>query len=77
MAHAQYVLTHTDMTYIEVTFQNGYAIVKMPDGKLLEWDMETAKEKINYLNFFDETSLKRITQIKIPITRLRNATDTT
>jgi len=65
------------MKFIEVTFQNGYAIVKMPDGKLLEWDMETAKEKINYLNFFDETSLKRITQIKIPITRLRNATDTT
>lgn len=65
------------MKFIEVTFQNGYAVVKMPDGELLEWDMETAKKKINYLNFFEELSLERITKIKIPITRLQNATDTT
>ena len=65
------------MKFIEVTFQNGYAIVKMPDGELLEWDMETAKKKDKLLEFFEELSLKRITKIKIPITRLQNATDTT
>ena len=62
------------MKFIEVTFQNGYAVVKMPDGKLLGWDMEKAKKEINYLNFFNESSLKRITHIKIPN---KNATDTT
>ena len=49
-----------------ITQQNGYWIVELPDGTLLEWSMEKALRRVPVLRLFNKKSRARITRMKIP-----------